>query len=133
MDKIIQVLIIVALYHAQVGSRARYAILLWGNSPAAKDVFLSQKRVIRSMLGLRPIDSCRQAFKSLKICTIATLYILELNTYVYKHRSEFVTNQTVHSMNTRNKNNFHLQFFRLEISKNLPRSIGLKVFKVLRN
>lgn len=122
---------LVALYHAQVGSRARYAILLWGNSPAAKDVFLSQKRVIRSMLGLRPIDSCRQAFKSLKILTIASLYILELNTYVYKHRSEFVTNRTVHSIDTRNKNNFHLQFFRLEISKNLPRSIGLKVFNEL--
>lgn len=119
------------LYHAQVGSRLRYAVLHWGNSPSAREVFLRQKRVIRSLLGLRPLDSCRQAFKSLKILTLTSLYILEISSYIFKCRHSFIRNKDVHNMNTRGRNNFHLEFAKLNVRRNSPEIVGLKIFNSL--
>jgi hypothetical protein len=41
-----------------------------------------QKRVIRSMAGVNLGTSCRQLFKELSILTIASLYILEVISYL---------------------------------------------------
>lgn len=119
------------LYHARVGSRLRYAIILWGSSSHAGDVFLYQKRVVRSILGLKPTDSCRPAFKSLKILTLTSLYIYEVCSYVYAHKSSFSLSQDIHSLNTRNKSSFHVRFARLDTTRNMPHCMGLKIFNYL--
>lgn len=131
LRKLLNLQQLIALYHAQVGSRIRYAILLWGNSTDVGDVFLAQKRVVRSMLGLRSIDSCRPYFKSLRILTLTSVYILELCTYVFKHKSTFATTRDIHSFNTRHKDNFYLPSTRLDVSRNLPNYIGPKIFNRL--
>src|SRR3978361_34601 len=100
------------LYHAQVGSRLRYAIIHWGNSSPATDVFIRQKRVVRSLLGLRSLESCRHAFKSLRILTLASLYILEVSLYIFKHKHSFIRNRDIYGINTRGKNDFHPEFAR---------------------
>ena len=38
-------------------------------------IFRIQKRVIRSMVGVNSITSCRQLFKELNIITLASLHI----------------------------------------------------------
>lgn len=121
------------LYHARVGSRLRYAIVLWGNACYAKDVFLCQKRVIRSILGLRPSDTCRQAFRALGILTLASLYVLELSVYVYKHKHTFTLTQDVSGVCTRGGLNLRVRAARLDIARDLPDYIGLKIFNRLPN
>jgi hypothetical protein len=41
-----------------------------------------KKRVIRLMAGVNPVTFCRQIFKELRILTIASLYILEVTSYL---------------------------------------------------
>lgn len=122
---------LIMLYHAEVGARLHYAIILWGNSLSAKEVLLRQKRVIRSMLGLHPTDSCRPWFKSLKILTLPSLFIFVVCVYIFKYKHVFQLNSDVHNVNTRNRSHFNVGFARLSITRNLPRYIGLIVFNCL--
>ena len=96
-----------------------------------KDVFLHQKRVIRSMLGMHFTDSCRSVFKSLRILTVTSLYILEVCTFIYIHKHSFPHNADVHSLNTRSRHQFYIQFARLSVSRNLPKYTGLMIFNRL--
>ena len=66
-------------YFALVESHLRYGLSVWGNSskPNLQRVLVQQKKVIRTMVGLGPRDSCREAFKILKLPTVGALYILE--------------------------------------------------------
>ena len=122
---------LVLLYHTQVGSRLRYALIFWGSSIMLKNVLVCQKRVIRCLLGLKRRDSCRTAFKRLNILTVTSLYIYELCIYVFKNRHSFVRNKDFHGLNTRYKNNFHLAFKRLNVTKNCPDHMGLILFNSL--
>jgi len=40
----------------------KYGIILWGNSTNNKNIFRLQKRVIRIIMGVRTIVSCREFF-----------------------------------------------------------------------
>lgn len=69
-------------YHGMVASVLRYGIIFWGQSTDREMVFRLQKRCIRSMCGLKTTDSCVPYFKSLKILTLPSLYILETALFV---------------------------------------------------
>lgn len=69
-------------YHGLVASVLRYGIIFWGQSADKELVFKMQKKCIRSMLGLKSTDSCLPYFKSLKILTFPSLYILETALFV---------------------------------------------------
>ena len=63
-------------FHAYFMSRATYAILVWGASSHANRVFIQQKEAIRAVTGSSYRSSCRELFKSLKVLTIPSIYIL---------------------------------------------------------
>lgn len=92
------------LYYANFHSHLRYGIVNWGNSSNVARVFLLQKYAVRILSNLNYRETCRNAFKNLKILTVASLYILEVCLYVYKHKSFFSSNQVRHSHETRSKN-----------------------------
>lgn len=69
-------------YHGMVASVLRYGIIFWGQSTDKDLVFKMQKRCIRSMCGLKTTDSCLPYFKSLRILTFPSLYILETALFV---------------------------------------------------
>lgn len=73
---------LVTAYHGVVGSVLRYGVIFWGQSTNSEMVFRMQKRCIRSMCGLQVTDSCVPYFKSLKILTLPSLYILETALFV---------------------------------------------------
>lgn len=79
-------------YFANVQSIIAYGIIFWGSSTFSLDVFKSQKRVIRCMLGLPSRASCRPHFTKLDILTVPSLYFLHLVMFVKKHKSLFATN-----------------------------------------
>jgi hypothetical protein len=58
-----------------------------------------KKRVIRLMAAVNPVTSCRQIFKELRILTIASLYILEVISYLRRHHQFVELNRNIHTYN----------------------------------
>jgi hypothetical protein len=83
------------VYYAYAQSQIMYSIIIWGASPHMSKVFVAQKRVVRSMAGLRywrsnsELDSCRPLFKKYEILTVYSLYILECMKYLAKQPEKF--------------------------------------------
>lgn len=65
-------------YFAHIHSIISYGILAWGSSSDVSRVLILQKRAIRYMLNMPRLDSCRPAFKRLKIMTVISVYIYQL-------------------------------------------------------
>lgn len=119
---------LVNIYYAYVECRLRYGVCYWGNAAVAKVVFIAQKRVLRSMAGVPGTYTCRNLFKQFNILPLPSLYVFEMCVYVYRTRNSFKLTSECHGVNTRNKNKYYIPFARLNISKNLPNCIGLKIF-----
>ena len=49
-----------------------------------KTIFRIQKWVIRSMIGVNSITSCKQLFKEIKFLMLAFLYVLEVTCFLKK-------------------------------------------------
>lgn len=76
-----------SFYYAQVESRLRYAIIFWGSSTGFWDIFILQKRIIRSMLGATYNTPCQQLFRTLGILTLPSLYIYELIMFLFDNQA----------------------------------------------
>lgn len=72
-----------------MGAILRYGLVLWGNSTRAKNVFIAQKKCIRALCNTSRLESCRPKFKSLKVLTLPSLYILEAGLFVKKNINLF--------------------------------------------
>lgn len=122
---------LLSFYFANVQSRLSYGITVWGSSAASRNVFLAQKRIIRCMGTLSPRQSCKSLFKEWNILTMPSIYIYELLIYIYKNKQDFPCNHDIHSYQTRNNNKFYIPRFSLNLGKNCPRSLGLKLYNAL--
>ena len=90
------------VYFAYVESRLRYGIAFWGLSALAGNVFVSQKKVLRCLAGVRDDTySCRQLFKDFGILTLSGLFIFEVAVRVFTRRGTFTTGAAVHKYETR--------------------------------
>jgi len=118
------------VYFSLIESHIRYSVVLWGSSSKQnlERIFKIQKRAIRSMLGLKPTDSCTQHFQDLKILTVPSLYILEVISYVKDFN---LIPPHYHNHNTRNKNLNPSMQHRLKIYETKPEYMGLKLFSKL--
>jgi len=56
--------------------------------------------MIRLIAGANPRTPCRQLFKELNILTIASLYILEVISYLRRHHQFVEDNSNIHTYNT---------------------------------
>lgn len=84
-------------YFAYIHSLLSYCIVCWGNSCHINEVFLSQKKIVRTMTSKNRFDSCIEIFKDLKIMTVYSLYIYKCLLYVknnpliFNSRDDFIT------------------------------------------
>ena len=99
--------ILKSIYFAYCHSIASYGTILGGNSSNSKKIFTLQKRIIRNMVDALPRTSCRRLFKKSDILTVPSQYIYTLMSFFIGNQKTFQTNSSVHSINTRNKHNFH--------------------------
>lgn len=120
-------------YYSLIESHLRYGVVIWGNSSHfnLERVLVAQKKAIRALAGLKPLESCRNAFYELRILTVVSLYILEVLCFVKSH-SPARLGET-HSYNTRNANNFALPIHHLALTEEKPSYIGSKLFNLLPN
>jgi hypothetical protein len=71
-------------------------------------VFPLQKRVIRIMSGVGAKSSFSNLFKKLDTLPVPCQYILSLMLFVTDNAKNFQTNLSIHGLDTRKKNQFHL-------------------------
>lgn len=120
------------LYFGLVQSRLSYGLIYWGHSRAAGSVFILQKRIIRAMVGLRPMESCRNAFRTLRIMTLSCLYIYLLIIFIIEKNNNLQQKSSIHRHNTRTKSEFILPKCRLAISQTDPNYMGIKCLNKLQ-
>lgn len=119
------------VYYAEVQSRLLYGILTWGSSPAARTVFLAQKRIIRILGGLSSHDSCKTTFISRKILTLPCLYLLEAICYIHKYKDNYLTNNRIHDYHTRHAHDLRIAQNDLHITDRGLQYLGKKLYNKL--
>lgn len=65
------------VYFANFQSLLRFGIVFWGQGVGVTDVFVTQKRVLRTMLTLKNRASCRGHFRKNHLLTVFGLLIYE--------------------------------------------------------
>jgi len=66
------------IYFAYFQSRLRYGIMFWGGEGKSVKIFRLQKKVIRLLTGVHKLEYCRHIFRKFQILTLASFYILEV-------------------------------------------------------
>lgn len=120
-----------SLYYAQVESRLRYGVCLWGNTTLFPKVFIAQKRVIRSIAGVSNRQTCKVLFERYGLLTLPSLFVLEVSSYIFLNRHKFLRVSDTHAVNTRRRNDLFVPFTRLGVTGKSPDYFGLKLFNSL--
>ena len=94
-------------------------------------ILRTQKRVIRSMVGVSSRISCRQLFKELNILTLVSLYIMEVICYIRKHHQFVELNSNIHTYNTRGKMDIHIQSHNTDLYERSVVNMGNKLYNKL--
>ncbi|KAG8292079.1 hypothetical protein J6590_108613 [Homalodisca vitripennis] len=121
-------------YYALFESHIRYGIAVWGGTTNTnlQRVFLKQKRAIRILGNLQPRETCRDTFKSLKILTVISIYILEVVTYIHIKAPDAARNGAqIHHHNTRHATNYCLPVHHLSRTEKKPSYTGAKMWNSL--
>ncbi|KAG8322416.1 hypothetical protein J6590_108284 [Homalodisca vitripennis] len=118
-------------YYAMVESHIRYGLISWGSTSEANlnKILILQKKAIRTLADLGPTDSCREAFKSLKILTVTSLYILAV--VIYTNQLDLPRNEDIHSYNTRRAADYSLPIHHTTTFSKKPSYIGRKIINSL--
>ena len=76
-------------YKGYVESILRYGLIMWGNSTDVGQAFIAQKKCLRAICGVSPLDSCKPLFKKLNLLTLPCMYVLEVSVFVRKFNDFF--------------------------------------------
>lgn len=120
-------------YYSCFYSRIRYGIILWGNSPEAVNTFKIQKRAVRIIQKLPPIETCRGQFRNLGILTLSGLYIYESIKFLYNNKDSFLTNLMPGPYNTRHGEHYYYSSHRLTLTEKSPYYASIKLYNHLPN
>jgi hypothetical protein len=119
------------LYYGLFNSKVTYGIIIWGTSPLLNNVFIIQKKLIRSMYNMSYRAHCKPIFKSSGILTVPSVFIYHSVLYVKKHMSEFKSNNSVHSHKTRHCDDVHMSVSNLWTTLKGPYPMCIKLYNHL--
>lgn len=121
------------VYNAYFHSIMQYGIIFWANSSKTNfnKIFLTQKRAIRSIAGVTSTKSCKPFFVKYNILTLASVYILELATYIKDNILKLNCNKDLHSHKTRTKNRLHINFCKKSVTYKNHLYFGIKIYNKL--
>lgn len=119
-------------YFAYVESRLRYGIIFWGSLAGARRIFIFQKRIIRCMLGVSSLTSCRPLFRELHILPLSSLYIFEILKFYKNNEETFIKNCDIYSnMQTRYKQNLSVPPHNTKFYEMSPRYRAIALYNNL--
>jgi hypothetical protein len=117
---VLELKILKQIYYSYVHSLLNYGIMFWGISPNSRTTFITQKRILRSIVGAKPNHSCKEIFKKLEILTLYSQYIYSTLIFVVRYKDKFIINTEVHEINKHHKLDLHVPSVRLsKIQKGL--------------
>jgi hypothetical protein len=90
-----------------------------------------QKRIIRVMSGLRPKDSCRDAFRDWRILPLQSQYIFSLLIFVVNNMGLYHTTSKIHGFNTGHNFDLYRLQTNLTVYQRGPYYFGIKLFNHL--
>jgi hypothetical protein len=117
------------IYFACFHSRIKYGITFGGNSCNSGKIFTLQNKIIRIMAGVKLRS--RSLFKRLEILTLPCEYIFSLKNFTVNNHEYFHANSALHSVNTRNMHDLHIQAAKLSCFQKLAHYSGIKIFQNL--
>ncbi len=94
--------------------------------------FLFCKKAIRIIAKLRGRESCKQAFKTLKLLTLPCLYILETCT-TFRLKCDLIRGSDIHTYETRGRENYRTGRHRTVVHERLPSQAGVQLVNRLPN
>lgn len=119
------------IYYGIFYSHISYSIAVWGTSVNAHRIFVLQKRVIRLIFNLDFRQSCVSVFKKRKILTMPCVYLYKTLSYIYVNRSRFITQEAIHSYNTRHNSDICVSQHAHSYYKKSPIFSGISLFNKL--
>jgi hypothetical protein len=131
LSHILNINVLEIVYFANFHSVVEYGIIFWGNSSNIGHVFLLHKKIIRIMVGVSSRCLYRSLFVKLNILTLPCLYIYSLMLFVLKNMASYHTNSSIHTINTRYKNQLHRPVANLLCFQKGVFYSGLRIFNSL--
>jgi hypothetical protein len=122
---------LITVYYAYFFPLLKYGIIMWGSCSGSLNILKTQKRAVRIILHLNSRESCRSAFKTLKILTLPSLFLLEILSYVHKNKDEFMLRNHSHAYSTRQRHDFQYPIHRLTLFERAPYYNGVKLYNRL--
>jgi hypothetical protein len=76
---------------------------------------------------------CRELFKRWNILTVSCIYVMEVLCYIKVNLGKYEQNSVIHDHNTRQRNDFRIQYWRTEVCKNSVKNLGKRLYNKLPN
>ncbi len=126
--------ILMTAYYGLIYPHLSYGVVLWGGCANThfSRIFILQKQAVRILAKLQWGESCRPAFKNLKLLTLPCLYILETSLY-FKSKCTPIRGSDIHFYETRGRDNYRTGRHRTVVSERLPSQSGVLFLNKLPN
>jgi hypothetical protein len=98
-------------------------LFLGGIMGKAKKNFKLQKRVMQIISNVSRTTSFRELFKRWNILTVPCIYIMEILCYIKVNLGKYEQNSVIRDHNTRQRKDFHIQYWRTEVCKNSVKNL----------
>ena len=122
----------ITTYHAYFMTKATYGILAWGASTETNRIFILQKQAVRTLAGADCRASCREIFRSLRLLTLPSVYILRAIMFIHNNKDQqFPTRNTIHEHDTRNSQLLITPRHRLTRTQRTPSYSAIKLYNAL--
>lgn len=131
MKNLLPLKALLGVYYSLVYSHIAYNIIVWGNSVDFNRVFIAQKRILRTMFGLHPRDSCKPFFIEHKILTAPCIYMYKCLVYVNENIRDSAKLKNFHGYGTRNAETLSVPRHNTTKFETSPRYQGIKLFNRL--
>ena len=125
--------VIMNVYYGYFYPHLKYAILCWGHSAHASQIFGAQRRCMRVIGRLRYMECCRELYKKLKIMTLPCIYIYECLTYLRTNIHEYKKHKDDHLYDTRRNADLVLKYHRTERARDAINHYSIKYYNLLPN
>ena len=90
---------------------------MWGAAVESDRIFILQKRIIRHIFSISPMESCRPLFRQFSIFSFFSVFVYECVIFVKQNGYKFSSINNVHHYPTRNNENIFLNNFTLSLFK----------------
>jgi len=129
--------VLMNVYYSLGYSIMKYNVILFGHSTEWQRIFITQKRMLRTIFNVSPRYSCKNLFREKSILTFPAIYILECSLFVYKNRfkepfrNDFDLVSEVHNYNTRQINDIYIPNYRTALYSKSPICAAAMIFNNL--